>query len=35
MNVNIKEKYNIDIENEILKELLIKIYNVILIKYIV
>ena len=35
MNVNIKEKYNIDIENEILKELLIKIYNVIFIKDIV
>ena len=35
MNVNIKEKYNIDIENKILKELLIKIYNVILIKDII
>ena len=35
MNVNIKEKYNIDIENETLKELLIKIYNVILINDIV
>ena len=35
MNVNIKEKYNIDIENEILKELLIKNYNVIFIKDIV
>ena len=35
MNVNIKEKYNIDIENEILKELLIKIYNMIFIKDIV